>query len=176
MNQKLKIIFTLALLICVLHYRSMAQQTLNVSGQSVKINGLRFEYSIGEMTLISTEKNSKITVTQGVLQPDVPATKIAEQKNVIAAMSQTNVKVYPNPTENMLFIESYENEDATLSFELFDVSGRVISSEKINKNAGNNKHSIDLKSHTAGTYFLMLHKKSVSGQQENFSFKIQKVN
>ena len=61
----------------------------------------------------------------------------------------------------MLFIESFENEDAELSFQLYDLSGRVIYTEKMNRNAGNNKHSISLRTYAAGTYFLILHKKSV---------------
>ena len=160
----------------VFHYRSLAQQNLNVSGQSVNINGLNFDYSIGEMTLISTQSNSKITVTQGILQPTMPVTKIPTQQSSSATLSQTNLKVYPNPTENILFIESIENEDVELSFQLYDLSGRIIYNETMNRNAGNNKHSISLRSYAAGTYFLMLHKKSVSSQEENFSFKIQKEN
>lgn len=117
-------------MVSVFHYRSWAQQNLNVSGQSVKINGLHFDYSIGEMTLISTQSNSKITVTQGILQPTIPVTKMPNQQGSSATLSETNIKVYPNPTENMLFIESFENEDAELSFQLYDLSGRVIYTEK----------------------------------------------
>lgn len=176
MIKKQIIFLAFTLMVSVFHYRSWAQQNLNVSGQSVKINGLHFDYSIGEMTLISTQSNSKITVTQGILQPTIPVTKMPNQQGSSATLSETNIKVYPNPTENILFIESFENEDAELSFQLYDLSGRVIYTEKMNRNAGNNKHSISLRTNAAGTYFLILHKKSVNNQEENFSFKIQKEN
>lgn len=46
-----------------------AQSTLNVAGNSAKINGMTFDYSIGEMTLVSTERNANIIVTQGYCNP-----------------------------------------------------------------------------------------------------------
>lgn len=126
------------------------------------------------MTLISTQSNSKITVTQGHLAAYYSSNKNAKSTRQFCDFVRNKHKeVYPNPTENMLFIESFENEDAELNFNC-DPSGRVIYTEKMNRNAGNNKHSISLRTYAAGTYFLILHKKSVNNQEENFSFKIQR--
>ena len=38
-----------------------AQNTLNVTGHSARINGMSFDYSIGEMTLVSTEKANTLS-------------------------------------------------------------------------------------------------------------------
>jgi hypothetical protein len=48
---------------------AFCQHTLNVSSHSAAIKGLTFDYSIGEMTLVSTERNANLIVTQGLLQP-----------------------------------------------------------------------------------------------------------
>ncbi|MEZ5047343.1 MAG: hypothetical protein R2831_10170 [Chitinophagaceae bacterium] len=42
---------------------------MNVASHTATIQGMTFDYSIGEMALISTEHQSKLIITQGLLQP-----------------------------------------------------------------------------------------------------------
>lgn len=44
-----------------------AQSTLSMAGNSVKVNGMTFVYSIEEITLVNAERNTNIIVTQGLL-------------------------------------------------------------------------------------------------------------
>lgn len=157
--------------------QAIAQQTINVASHSAAINGLQFSYSIGEMTLISTEKNTNLIVTQGFLQPSSAA--LTETDAPAAGnhpMLQNEVKVYPNPTENILFVESNEIADADISYQLFDASGKIVLSEALSWKAGPNKFSLDLKNFAAGAYYLMVRKPDATGKAVNFSYKIQKTN
>ncbi len=160
----------------VVSQKSFAQQTINVSSHSATINGLQFDYSIGEMTLVSTERNPNIIVTQGLLQPIGSGSGASAQPGNTVLAQTDAIKVYPNPTENILFVESIEDADADISYQLFDATGKVVLNEKIFWKAGPNKFSLDLKNYAAGAYYLMIRKPGAQGGIDNFSFKIQKTN
>ncbi len=155
---------------------AICQQTLNISGYSVSINGLKFDYSIGEMALISTEKSVNLIVTQGLLQPTGSGSGDITQPGNTNIVSGDMIKIYPNPASNILFVESIENEDTDISYQLFDAAGKIVFSEKITWKAGPNKLSLDMKNYAAGAYYLMIHKLNTKETTEYFSYKIQKVN
>lgn len=153
-----------------------AQHTINSCGGSAQMNGMTFHYSIGEMTLINTAQNPNLIVTQGFLQPlGSENATMANPSNTISTWGDV-IKVYPNPTENILNVESVENVDIEISYQFFDATGKVVLSEKVMWHAGSNKFSLDLKNYAAGSYYLMIRKPNASGNLENFSYKIQKTN
>jgi hypothetical protein len=154
-----------------------AQQTLNVAGNSAKINGMSFEYSIGEMTIVSTEHNANLIVTQGMLQPsNVPdKTQTSPSVNNLNDLAD-QIKVYPNPTQNILFVETFETQIGDYSYQLFDGVGKIVLSQSGQTIKGLNKFSFDLQSFAGGNYYLMLRKLGPSGEPENYSYKIQKLN
>ncbi|MBK7588221.1 MAG: hypothetical protein IPI22_07730 [Bacteroidetes bacterium] len=75
-----------------------------------------------------------------------------------------------------MFVESFENADAAISYQLFDAAGKIVLSEKVNWQAGPNKLTLDLKNYAAGSYYLMIRKPNAQGIVDNFSYKIQKTN
>ncbi len=154
-----------------------SQQTLNVAGNSAQINGMTFDYSIGEMTIVSTERNANFIVTQGLFQPhgSVSAANDAPSNTALSDLSD-NIKVYPNPTQNILFVETYETQAADYSYQLMDGLGKVVLNKEGQTRIGLNKFVLDLQSLAAGTYYLMLRKPNPTGTLENYSFKIQKLN
>lgn len=154
-----------------------AQQAINVSSHSAKIDGAVFDYSIGEMTSISTEHTAGLIVTQGILQPHATAqTGNAPQQNPGLSGNSDLIKVYPNPTENLLFVESVEPADAAISYSLYDATGKLILNDEVLWKAGANKFSLHLQTLAAGSYYLLIRKSTASATAENFSFKIQKTN
>lgn len=155
---------------------AFCQQTINVSSHSAAINGLKFDYSIGEMTLVTTERNANLIVTQGLLQPNGSGSGTQSQPGNTNISHSDLIKVYPNPTENILLVESNENADADISYQLFDAAGKIVLNEKITWKAGPNRFSLDLKNYAAGAYYLMIRKPNAQGNTENFSYKIQKTN
>jgi hypothetical protein len=166
----------LGLILMMSTLRFYAQHGINVSSSSAIINGAVFDYSIGEMTLVSTERNANLIVTQGLLQPNY--SRIATQAQPVNTQiaSSDKIKVYPNPTENILNVESFENAEAEISYQLFDATGKVILNRLIMSQAGSNKLTLDLKNYAAGSYYLMIRKPNENGILENFSYKIQKTN
>ena len=176
MQSKKIITLTFIAFFSVISLSSFAQQTINVSSHSATIQGMQFDYSIGEMTLVSTERNTNLIVTQGLLQPNSSGSGANAQPGNTGIAGSDLIKVYPNPTENILFVESVENADASISYQLFDATGKIVLSEEILWKAGPNKFSLDLKNYAAGAYYLMIRKPNAKGTMDNFSYKIQKTN
>ena len=64
--------------------------------------------------------------------------------------TNTTISVYPNPTEDLLHVDSI---DSILKYQLFDVQGRLMKSEKFNNQ---NNIDIDTNSLAQGVYVLNL--------------------
>jgi hypothetical protein len=163
-----------ALLVGISFFTSTAysQQSLNVAGNTAKINGMTFEYSIGEMVAVSTERNANLIVTQGLLQPTGSSSVANNQPsdNALSSLSD-QIKVYPNPTTNLLFVETMETAITDYAYNLFDATGKTLLNQHGQTSIGLNKFTLDLSSYAAGSYYLVLQKNG-----ESVSYKIQKLN
>ena len=178
MKNQLKLAaFSLCLLFGISREAS-AQQTINVAGNSAVIHGMTFDYSIGEMTVVSTEKSGNLIVTQGLLQPQTSTgsanTTNADNQHLSSMAGMINV--YPNPTSNVLYIETKDQQAGDFKYQLFDAAGKLVASSKEMQKEGANKYSFSLQSFASGSYFLMIQKSGDNGNVEAISYKIQKTN
>ena len=161
-NQKK--IFILIGLFCMAKV-SFSQSTINVTSHTATINGIVYDYSIGEMSMIATERTNNLIVTQGIIQPINASSKINDE--VIKTKLIDFVKIYPNPTKNLLFVELIETENANI--QLFDALGKMILETK----NLTQKTTIDLTSYSIGNYYLVAINSKDKTQKK--SFKIQKL-
>jgi len=152
-----------------------SQTTINAGSNSVVLNGNLFEYSIGEMTLISTEQSGNLIVTQGYLQPQGNSSTQSDFATSSMDDLTSHIRVYPNPTENLLFIETLETLADEVSFQLVDATGKVVLGRNDKQVEGLNKYTLDLTSIAAGTYFLLIQPVTQTASSTKLSFKIQKL-
>lgn len=165
MNKNLKSIFVLAFVLSI-GQNMWAQSTFSATSHSATIQGVTYEYVIGEMTLVTTEKNPNLIVTQGFLQPqNVEAPAGVDDQNLAQFL-----QVYPNPTDDVVFIDIKQDVLTNLTYNLFDASGRVLLTGKAD---GKNLLTVNVKSYATGNYYLLL-TSNHTGKPENYSFKIQK--
>ena len=154
-----------------------AQNTLNVTGHSARINGMTFDYSIGEMTLVNTSKSGNLIVTQGLLQPSNGSAATDGQVNGQGLNNLADrINVYPNPTQNVLYVETEETLVSEYGLHLCDATGKVVLSKEGQTVVGANRFTLDLQSFAGGNYYLMVRKPGTDGKPQTYSFKIQKVN
>lgn len=175
MQKQLLSIFMLAGLF--LSAESKAQQTLNVSGHSARIGQYTFDYSIGEMSLVSTERANSLIITQGFLQPGAfngNQSDLGDEPALSGISDQ--IRVYPNPTQNILHVVTEEWVVGDFALQLLDAAGRILSIREGQVAVGMNHFSLDLQSFAGGTYYLMLRKPGQDGQSHTYSYKIQKLN
>jgi hypothetical protein len=144
---------------------SFCQNAINVSSCTANINGIVHDYSIGEMAMVASEQNNNLIITQGVIQPIIASIKTKDE--VIKTDLIDFVKVYPNPTKNMLSIELIETDNVNL--QLFDALGKLILEMK-NRTQ---KTIIDMTSYSIGNYYLLAF--NPKDQTQKISFRIQKI-
>ena len=154
------------------HAQSVGPATINATGGTRIIGSNEFDWSIGEMTLVSTFSNPSIIVTQGVLQPE-GLTNSGVANN--AAISN-QLKVFPNPASSVVFFQYTSQRPGTLCYRLMDMTGKASITRTINIVQGNNEAQIDLTHLACATYLLEVTVNSGSGAGESISYKIQKIN
>jgi len=139
-----------------------AQEAIPTSGSNASGSGGTVSYTVGQMVYtINTDVTG--SVAQGVQQAyEISVVNGIEDANEINLL----FKAYPNPTNDFLTlnIENYDNTD--LSYQLYDMSGKLLENKKII----GNETKIILINRVAAIYFL----KVVDNQKEIKTFKIIK--
>lgn len=167
----LKLLFAATLSAMAVLPQAKAQSTLNAMGGSAIIAGKSHEWSVGEISLVNTFTTSTIIVTQGVLQPygrgtnDVPATSTLA----------SDLKVFPNPSSSVITVQYNAPRDGSITLRLMDLTGKVISEQKVDIKAGMNTPQVDVSTLAAATYMLQVALYNNSTLAEATSFKIQKL-
>lgn len=104
-----------------------AQTSVNATGGNASGSGGSASYSVGQVVYT---KNTGIngTVAQGVQQPyEISVvTSIKEAKGI-----SLSVSVFPNPTSDYLTLGIDEFEISDLSYQLYDMNGKLLQHKRI---------------------------------------------
>jgi Secretion system C-terminal sorting domain len=172
----MKKIITL-LFLCVLVKKLPAQNSVpNVqtpctgTGQGIAGNFV-ISYTIGEMPLVTTEKNNGLMITQGVLQP-VPF--IAD--TLYECYGQTEVNVYPNPGPGVFSLRLSLLKKGTVKTLLFDAAGRLVQTNGFEYNSFSTT-LYNIQKLSNGVYYLQLFfTEAGSDKAKKCVYTIQKIN
>lgn len=138
-----------------------AQQSIITSGGDVSGNTGSVSYSIGQVAYI-TNSGTNGTVTQGVQQ----AYEIYGTTGINETGISLSVSAYPNPTTNYLNLKIENFELSTLNFQLFDMQGKLLQTQKVT----GNETQIDMSNYVPSTYFVRI----INQNQSIKEFKIIK--
>ena len=120
-----------------------AQESVNASGNEATGTGGTSNYTIGQV-VYTTATGTNGSVAQGVQQ----AYEISVTTGVNETSINLELSVYPNPTTDYLTLKVEKTEG--LTFQLYDLEGKVIESKKVVSNSSN----ISLEGQPTATYFL----------------------
>ena len=139
-----------------------AQQSINAAGGNATGSGGMVSYSVGQVAY-KTHTGTSGSVSEGVQQPyEISVvTAIDEAKSI-----NLSVSAYPNPTTDYLTLSIDELEISTMWYHVYDVTGKLIQSEKIT----GSHTTIGMNNLVPATYFV----KVIQGNQEVKTFKIIK--
>ena len=144
-----------------------AQEAIPASGGNASGSGGTVSYTVGQV-VYTTNTGTNGSVAQGVQQPyEISVVSGIEQAKGI----NLECSAYPNPTTDFLTlkVENYDNKN--LSYQLFDISGKLLKTEKLT----GNEITISMANLVSATYFLkVVQTKHASSQQEIKTFKIIK--
>jgi len=139
-----------------------AQTSINATGGGASGKGGSVSYSVGQV-VYTTNTGTSGSVAQGVQQPfEISVvTGIEEAKGI-----NLSVTAYPNPTTDYLTLSIGEFDISNLSYQLYDMNGKLLQSEKIT----GNQISIVVSNLVPANYFV----KVIQGNKEVKTFKIIK--
>lgn len=139
-----------------------AQEAVLTAGGNATGTGGSSSYSIGQMSYLSHSGTTDYVV-EGVQQPYEisTVTAIEEAKDI-----NLTFIAFPNPTSDYLSLEVRNTELTDLHFQMYDISGKLLQSEKITDNQTN----INMNHLATSIYFV----KIIQKNKEIKSFKIIK--
>jgi Secretion system C-terminal sorting domain len=145
-------------------------RTINSAGNSTTINSNIYEWSVGEMALVSTFTQSGMMVSQGVLQTDDQSTGITD-----ASKLNDLIHVFPNPSNSLLNLQYNFEKAGALAYSLMDVTGRTILRNSVNVMPGQNTQTFSVESIANGHYMLNVYYQPTDATSgSTISFKIEK--
>ena len=104
-----------------------AQISVNATGGNASGSGGSASYSVGQV-VYQTHTGTNGSVAEGVQQPyEISVVTAIEQTKTINLL----VTAYPNPATDYLTLNISEFKLSGLSYQLFDMSGKLLSNEKI---------------------------------------------
>ena len=151
--------------------QSIGPSTLNAAGGSAVIGSNEFDWSVGEMTMVSTFTTPGIIVTQGVLQPYDPPSLGAGNTSLLT----THLQVFPNPATSEVNLEYSSASAGTLNYRLMDIAGKIIFNQTIKVNQGTTLRKIDVSGLACATYMLEVVVNPENTSSQTASYKIQKL-
>ncbi len=169
MKRSRLLILAMLLMVIGAQAQSVRPSAINATGGAKIIGSNDFEWSVGEMTLVSTFTTPSVIVTQGVLQPGDVTLGVPATGDLSKAL-----RVFPNPATDYVNVQYTSPANGTLSCRLFDVAGKDISSQNITVAGGHAAGQIDIRSLAAATYMLEVTFLPDSGSPEISAYKIQK--
>lgn len=139
-----------------------AQTAAPTTGGNASGSGGTVSYSVGQL-VYTTNTGTNGSVAQGVQQ--------AFEISVVTAIEQAkginlSVSAYPNPTTDYLTLSIGEFDISNLSYQLYDMNGKLLQNEKIT----GNQTSIVMSNLVPASYFV----KVIQGNKEVKTFKIIK--
>jgi len=139
-----------------------AQTSVNATGGDASGSGGSVSYSVGQV-VYTTNTGTTGSVVQGVQQPyEISVVTAIEEANDI----NLSVTTYPNPTTDYLQLKVESEKLKDLSYQLYNMNGKLLQSEEIT----GNQTSIVMSNLVPATYFV----KVVQGNKEVKTFKIIK--
>ncbi len=138
---------------------SYAQSVVGSSGGFDGTSNAHINWTLGEL-MIGSFENPGSHIGEGFNQPAYSLTSLSDNPQLGI------LKVYPNPVEDLLIIETVQ-ENSQLEFEIFDINGKVVA----RGNKEGLKNHIDLSMISSGSYQLIL--KTKESQSTN-SYKLIK--
>ena len=153
------------------HAQSTGPGTLNATGNTISAGGNEFDWSVGEMTMVSTISAASIIVTQGVLQPSDAAPSGISATSLLSSQ----LKVFPNPATSIVNVQYSAQDNGTMTYSLMDLSGKVIKAQTMNVAPGTITEQLNVSEIACATYMLKVTVTTGNASTGSISYKIEKL-
>ncbi len=149
---------------------SIAQNSINTTGNTTVTPIMEHTYSIGEMAVINTATSSNVIITHGLLQP-------TESSNATIAYTPMavlqEVQVYPNPSSSIVNTTFTIAQAGDVSISILDQTGKQVYNQTRAYTAGTYTLPIVIEALPVGIYNLNLTNLTINTKQQ-YNCKISK--
>ena len=144
------VLLCMLLLTTITQAQSITSQSINSGGTKMSQSNGSLSFTVGELVVLGQTDSQGNTLGNGFTAgATISTASILEPNTEIL-----NVKVYPNPTTDLVTITIIDTKLSEVILEITDINGKVVSTEKY---AGvSNKINVNTASWTIGNYFLYL--------------------
>jgi hypothetical protein len=153
-----------------------APYAINIAGNQVTKGNYSVEWSVGESAAVNIMDNSdRYLFTNGLLQFSV---QNQTENNLVASFLTNEIRMYPNPVKNELYINILHASKGNDMIELLDEKGVKLKEKIVVYNGMGALEIWNLAGLKAGQYFVNIrHTHPVTGRLiKKGAFKILKVN
>ena len=153
-----------------------APYTINIAGNQVTRGSYAIEWSVGESAAINIMDNSdRYIFTNGLLQYNV---ENQTETNLVASFLTNEIRMYPNPIKNELYINILHASKGNDLIELLDEKGTKLKEKIVVYNGMGALEIWNLSGLKAGQYFVNIrHTHPVTGRLiKRGAYKITKIN
>ena len=153
-----------------------APYTINIAGNQVTRGSYAIEWSVGESAAINIMDNSdQYVFTNGLLQYNV---ENQTETNLVASFLTNEIRMYPNPIKNELYINILHASKGNDLIELLDEKGTKLKEKIVVYNGMGALEIWNLAGLKAGQYFVNIrHTHPVTGKLiKKGAYKILKTN
>ena len=151
--------------------QSITPSILNATGGTATLSGGNtVEWSIGEMTMVSTFSSPSVIVTQGVLQP-----KDGTGTGISSVALTHDLVVFPNPANSIVNLKYTSASAGILTYKLMDITGRMVLTNTAEIKQGVTTEQMNISNLAAATYMLEVIFKADGAQEEMATYKIDKL-
>jgi hypothetical protein len=150
--------------------------TVNIAGNQITKGNYNIEWSVGESAAINIMDNSdRYVFTNGLLQYSV---QNQTETNLVASFLTNEIRMYPNPIKNELYINILHAEKGNDLIELLDEKGTKLKEKIVVYNGMGALEIWNLAGLKAGQYFVNIrHTHPVTGRLiKKGAYKILKIN
>ena len=109
----------------------------------------------------STSSNNDFIETNGAVTPKVTS--------IDNKMTNSDINIYPNPVQNVLNVNLDINNSGVYTFNIFSITGQMISVEQINITSGNNLIRLNTNNLSSGSYILIISNDTNTSIQKLFT-------
>jgi hypothetical protein len=155
-----------------LYSQNITPQVINTTGGAATIGDVKFEWSVGEMPIVSTMQNV-IVITNGFLQPIIAV----PGENSGSNFGVDEIRVFPNPTSSFVDVKVLTKQKGTISLRLYNSTGQLVFQNQFAGNGVSHTERIEMQSLSATEYFLQIVLDPAPGStSKKGGYKIIKIN
>lgn len=158
----------------ICYTQSISSSVINASGGTSKNGYYQFEWSIGEMALVSQmQSGNQLIVSNGFLQPYIlfPGSFYG-----LGQFAAEEIKIFPNPASRFVEINFFTKQKGAVTLGFYDMLGKKVYAHQITCNGVDLIHRIPLTNLPGGSYLLQISLEADPGYlSKHGAYKILKI-